>query len=74
MDFLSQADAIRQDSNSEQRKRAKIINCPVHGHMRIPAIVLEFIDTPQFQYDLSLSFAKRRYRSRTHEMTQQEIT
>ena len=74
MDFLSQADAIRQDSNSEQTKRAKIINCPVHGHMRIPAIVLEFIDTPQFQYDFSLSFAKRRYRSRTHEMTQQEIT
>ena len=58
MDFLSQADAICRDyNNSEQSKRAKIINCPVHGHMRIPATVLEFIDTPQFQYDFLSSRA-----------------
>ena len=74
MDLLSQADAIRQDSNSEQTKRAKIINCPVHGHMRIPAIVLEFIDTPRFQYVSSLSRFHDVDRSNTPKIKQQETT
>ena len=74
MDFLSQADAIRQDSNSEQTKRAKIINCPVHGHMRIPAIVLQFIDTPQFQYAFSLTLSRRRSFTNTPKIQQQETT
>ena len=62
MDFLSQADAIRIETDayhSSDNKLAKIINCPVHGHMRIPGIVLEFVDTPQFQYVFFFFFPLR---------------
>jgi len=52
MDFLSQADNIAKisaDGSLSKDQRPKIINDPVHGHMRIPRRVIDFIDTPQFQ-------------------------
>ena len=37
------------DGQNPSRRRGKVINDPVHGHMYFPGIVVDAIDTPQVQ-------------------------
>ena len=30
-------------------KKAKVINCPIHGHIEMDPVEIQFIDTHQFQ-------------------------
>ena len=44
MDFLSQSEPTHLTDTG-----AKVFNDAVHDYIRIPGVVMQFVDTPQFQ-------------------------